>query len=522
VNKIKIGTKLITAFSCIIVLTAILGIYSLWELKTLNENGNIIYEKTTIPMGILVRVTALEQDMRLQVREWKIGKTDAEREAAIKILDADNVVLKKLITEHKDRSIREEIKNLLDNLIAVTDRYVMESHNYINTNTVRMACGMTEADIPQTLIEIGKELRKTVANIIEIETAIANEISEKNSQIAKRAIKVTLVIFVLAGIVSISLSIRLTLYIAKALKTVVNAVSKIENGDMTVRSEFKYEDEFGMLSKSVDSLAFKWQNIMKGLRTDSDGLASSAEELSAVSNKLVNISEENLQQSITVTSTTEQVSANINKMAKDAEKASVNSDDVAKEMEHVSTSIKEMTNVVNEASVSLSTMANTAKQMSANMSVIVNSVKEIKTSTDHITNNADETYKVTEAMGKLVTAAKEIEGNVEQADAGAKRVAEYVDQIAKNSKGVVNNVLRVDISIEHVSKSINEIADSSKNIAHRAEIASKGTKLVSYNATDMNRSAQNSVQGAKQVSKNAHELVRIASDLKSVVAQFKI
>jgi methyl-accepting chemotaxis protein len=38
----------------------------------------------------------------------------------------------------------------------------------------------------------------------------------------------------------------------------------------------------------------------------------------------------------------------------------------------------------------------------------------------------------------------------------------------------------------------------------------------------MNQSAKESAQGATQVNQNANELARVASNLKSVVSQFKV
>ncbi|MDR2554590.1 MAG: methyl-accepting chemotaxis protein [Fibromonadaceae bacterium] len=594
-KRIRIGTKLFIAFSSIIVFTAILGIYSLLELNTLNKNGNIIYEKTTIPMGLLVKTTSIEQEMRLQVREWKIGKTDEARQAAIRILDEDYAVLSKLITEQKERSIQEEVKSLLDSLITIASKYVEEAHEYMNSNPVRLSCGMTEADIPRSLLEAGKDLSKAVVTVIELETIAANEISGKNSQIARRAIRFTLIILILAGVVSIGLSVHLTLHITRALRTVVNTVFKIEKGDTTARSNLKLKDEFGKLSRSVDSLALNMQDIMKGLRMDSDGLASSAEELSAVSNQLVHIAQDSLSQSHTVTDTTDRVLANINTMAKDAEKASLNSETVAMEMELVSANVKDMTSAVKNASNNIGSVAVTTRQMSANMNFIVNSVKDMKSSFDMMTGRARETRKVMEdaasrsrevkralanldnvvkeidsnsnanananaagyhirgiqvntseaisAMSKVsnilvrinesmesifslgsqqALASNEIVKNVEQADEGTKRVAEYMGQLARNSKDVTDNVSQIDISVERISRSINEVANSSKSIAISANIASKGGKLISYNATDMNTASNSSVQVAKQVSKNANELARIASDIKRVVDQFAV
>jgi len=562
VNSIRIGTKLIMAFFSIVIFTAILGIYSLWELDTLNKNGDIIYEKTTIPLGLLVKTADLEQEMRLQVREWKIGKTDEEREIAVKILDEDNLILKKLIEEQKERSIQEEVKNLLDSLMAAADRYVKEAHIYINSNPIRLSCGMTEADIPPSLLEAGRNLRKAATAVIDIETIAASEVSEQNSQIADRAIKITLIILILAGIVSISWGIHLTLYITNALKAVVNVVSKMENGDTTVRSNLERKDEFGILSKSVDSLALKLQNIMKDLRMDSDSLAGSAEELSVISNQLVNIAQENLSQSQTVTGTTDRVLTNINLMAKDAEKASLNSETVAIEMELVSASVKEMTGVVKAASTNVNSVAGTTRQMSANMNFIVNSVKDMKTSFEMMTGRAKETRKVMEdiasrsrevkrALNNLDAVVKEIESagstssssaayhirgiqvNTSEAISAMSKVSGIIVKInegmesmfslgsqqALASNEIVRNVEQADEGTKRVAEYMGQIARNSKDVTGNVsqidisiERISKSINEVANSSKSIARSAEIASKGAKLVSYNAADMDRASNN----------
>jgi methyl-accepting chemotaxis protein len=562
-HNIKIGIKLMASFAIITALTVFMGIYSFTELRNLDKNGKIIYEKATIPLGLLVQVADLAQEMQLQIREWHIAKTDEERHAAIEALDEANANIKKLIVELRARVIVEGGKKVLDNLVVAADKYVEEAHNCAKIHSIRMEHGIHEVNFPQSLRDAGTELKKNINATIEIRVSNAGILSEVNSQVINRSMKIVLVILIVAGIVSISLGVYLTLFIIGILKIVVRTISKMEDGDMTVRTGLKREDEFGMLSKSIDSLAFKLQDIIIGLRMDSDNLASSAEELSTISNQLVNIAETNLQQSVTVISTTEQVLAGINKMVKDAEKASVNSDEAAIEMEQVSADVKTMANIVENDSNSLRMAASIAKQMSANMNFIVNSIKEMKTNVDQIMGNVKAARKtvgdaiilsseVAKAMDtdEAVIAVNNVSGiivkikesvdsifnlasqhtlesdgvamNVELADTDIKRVAEYVSQIAKNGREINSNISKVSNYIELISQSVNEVANRSKNIAHRAEIASKGTKLVNYNAIDMNQDAKSNVLGARQVSKNANELARIASNLKNVVDRFRV
>jgi methyl-accepting chemotaxis protein len=557
-NNMKIGIRLTIAFFCIIAFTFILGVYSLSELRTLDANSSIIYEKATIPLGLLVRTTELEQEMRLQVREWKIGKTDEERAAAIKVLNEANVSLKKLVTEQKDRAILEEARVILDNLMVAADTYVAEAHTYIMTNKVRMICGMTEADLPQSLLDAGKNLRKAVAAAIDIKVNSAKAVSENNSQIFKKSIKITFIILILTGLVSIGLSINLTSYVTGALKIVVNAVSKMENGDMTARSELKFGDEFGMLSTSVNSLAFKLQNIIGNLSINSDSLASSSEELSVISSQLVNISEESLQQSMTVTSTTGQVLTNIIKMAKEAEKASVSTDNVAGEMEQVSTNVKEMTRITEEAFSGVGTMVDATKQMSMSMNFVVDSTKEMKTITDQIVGNANETHKMVgdaitssrnaiETLNKLNTAIMEIgstnntkdielrvegiKASVNEVIAVIKNVSSIIGKVNEKAESIskqmnhqirigtemVGNIEQADTGIKRIDEYMSQIAKSSKGAAINAlrvnlsvERVSQSVNEVANNSKNIARSAELASKGTKLISYNTIDMNRAA------------
>jgi len=530
VNNIKVGTKLIAAFLIATALTVAMGIYSFTELRRLDENSKIIYEKATIPLGLLVQSVEMLQEIRLQVREWKIAKTDEERAAALRALDDANFTLNKLIAEQKSRVIVEEGKRVLDSLLLISDKYVEEAHEYAKHNTMRMKCGMTEADIPKSLMKIGNDLRKAAVAAIDIRTTSAQRISESNSKTTERAVTISLVILILAGFVSVSLGIYLTLSITGVLKSIVSTVSKIESGDMTVRSEFKREDEFGMLSKSVDSLASKFQTIMKDLRVDSDGLASSAEELSVISNQLVNIAEENLLQSITVTSTTEQVSANIGKMAKNAERASLNSNNVAEEMRQVSANIKEIANSTWASVAGISTATSATRQMSTDMSVIVNSIRDMKLNigriADHVSDirkTIDEAnnkfHEITKTMNGLGVAANEIK-DVRHLGHNASYIAHRIEGIqASTSEAVaaINNVSgiigKVNESVGTVFTQIAQQILASNEMAKSVDVADMDARRVSEYVDQMSRNSKEVANNVFQADTSVERVSRSVSEV---------
>jgi methyl-accepting chemotaxis protein len=540
-----------------------MGIYFLVELKILDRNSEIIYEKAAIPLGLLVRTADLTQEMRVQVREWHIAKTDEDRDAAIKTVDKAHVALKELIAEQKNRIIMEEGKEVLDNLLVAVDKYVAEAHNCVETHAAHMKYGTHETNLSQSMRDAGFELRKAVIAVIEMRIGAAKNLSEQNSQTADRSIKISIIVLILAGLVSLSIGIYLTLSITGILNIIVRTVSKVENGDMTARSELERGDEFGTLANSIDSLALKLQSIIKDLRVDSDSLASSAEELSVVSNQLVNIAEESVSQSMTVTSTTNRMSTSINAIASAAEEASVNTEDVASAIEQVSTSINDMTNTIQEASVNVNEVAGIAEYISTGMNIVVNSVERMKIGINQIASNANKTCEViddatagynkaTQAISKLGAAAKEmgefaksakvddivryIEGiqiSTGEAVTAMNNVSSIIAKINKSVKfiydcinqqtgvsyDIASNVEKTNMSVKHVAESIGKVAKEGKNILRNASQVNRGVDSVSRSmmeiakgSMDIARSAEIASKGTKVVNYNVIDMNQAAQN----------
>ncbi len=383
----------------------------------------------------------------------------------------------------------------------------------------------------------------------------ATEKYEKTETLAREAIQSdTKLLFSIASVVILTVIIMsrfIRSSITRPLRKVVNALSKMEKGDMTIRTNLNREDELGILSKALDSLSSRLQTIFGNLRLSSNTIASSAENLSNIGKH--------------VTNTTEHMNSNINAMARSATEASANADEVA----------------------------STAAQMSTNISTIATAVEEMSSSINEISENASEANKIsdeatvkskeaTEAMNKLGVAAKEIgqvtdvikriaektnllalNATIEAASAGAagkgfavvageikelaNQSAMSADNIARRIEGiqsgtsdavtVINNVSKIITKINksvgvissHVdlqTKASNEIVSNikqvnigSKRVASAISEVARNSKDMSHNAGEV---AKNSIsaENTRQINQGADELARLASDLKKVMNQF--
>jgi len=570
------------SFLLIAALTVFIGIYLEYGLRTVDDNADIMYEKGVIPLATLVETADLIQEIRVQVMYWRLSKTDEERAKSLQNINNSQLSLKELIAKQKDLVIAENGKIALDALQTGVDKYVAETQNYMRTTTRCPLSGMTPDDYPPTMVNAGREMRKVLNEVIGAKTSTVAKLAEENSETAHYAMQISRTILIITLIFSISLGIFLTFSITRPLSTVVNALSKIEKGDMTVRIDLERKDELGTLSKALDSLATKLRGIFKILQQDSDTIASAAEELSSVGKQVASTAEENVSQSATVASATEQATVNINAMASGAEEASANANEVASAAEQMSTNMNTIAAAIEEMSASISEISNNAGDASkvtheatirsheatSAMSKLGAAAKEIGQVTDVIKKIADKTNllalnatieaasageagkgfavvagEIKELANQSAVSADDIARRIEGIQEGTSEavdvindvsdiiakinhsvdaISSHVGQQTKASNEIASNVAQANVGSKRVASAIGEVAKGSRDIARNAGEAARGSTVVSQNVVGMEQGAKNSVQGAKQINQSASELANLASDLKSVLSQFRV
>jgi len=583
VSNIKIGPKLIASFLLIAALTVFIGMYLLNSLLEVDDNADDMYEKGVIPLGFLVETADLAQEIRVQTMYWRISKTDENRAKALQSVNETQLALKEYISKQRNLVITEEGRRKLDILQVAIDKYVGEVQNYMRNTTTRCPLsGTTTVDYPPAVLESGTQMRKALNDAIGSKTSSVAELAEENSVRAhgsEHFAKITLVVVL---IFSIGLGIFLTLSITRPLNTVVNALSKIEKGDMTVRTSLERGDELGTVSKALDGLVSRLQTIFQNLRQDSDMLASSAEELSSVGRQVASTADENVSQSATVTNTAEQAAVSINAMASGAEEASMNANEVASSAEQMSMNMNTIAAAIEEMSASISEIssnagdanhiAHEASDRSHDATEVMNKLgaaaKEIGQVTDVIKKIADKTnllalnatieaasageagkgfavvageikelanQSATSAddiarringiqvgTNEAVTVIKDVSDIITKINHSVEAISSHVGQQTKASNEIASNVAQASSGAKRVASAIGEVAKGSRDIAHNASEAARGSTVIGQSIVGITQGAKDSANGAKQINQNADELSKLASELKHVLSQFKL
>ncbi|MCL1955869.1 MAG: methyl-accepting chemotaxis protein [Fibromonadales bacterium] len=552
-KNIKIGPKLTISFLFIAALTAFLGIYLIDSLETLDGETDFLYEKGAVPLGMLVKTAEQVQELRIDIRRWQLAKTDDGRANLINDMNKTHVAVKELISKQKELVTKESGKKFLDDLAAAVDKYMMEVHNYVKVARIDPVTGLDADDLSLAVLNAAGEMSRALDAEVEMKVSSTEKVSKDTNIRTDHDKKVAVSLLVAVLIISIGFGLILTLSITRPLHSVVNAISKMEKGDMTIRSELKRGDELGILSKALDSLSHKLHTILKNLQLTSDTLASSAEELSSIGKQ--------------VTKATEQVNLNINSMASGAEQASTNANDVAGTAEEMSTNMNTMAAAVEEMSASIRQISNnagdahkiadeaTVKSLEATgaMNKLGSAAKEIGHVTEVIKRIADKTSLLAlnatieaasagEAGKGFAVVAGEIKELANQSTMSADDIARRIESIQTNTSEavtVINEVSEiikkinqsVDVISSHVdqqTKASNEISSNvaqvnvgAKRVASAISEVAKGSKDMSRGAAEVVKNSISS-ENTRQINQGADELARLASNLKTILSQFKV
>ena len=302
-------------------------------------------------------------------------------------------------------------------------------------------------------------------------------------------------------------------------------LQKVAGGDLTAHVQGNYQGDHARIKDDINVMAEKLSESMGQIGHNAQTLASSSEELSAVSTQMSSNAEETSSQANVVSAASEQVSKNIQT--------------VATATEEMSSSIKEIAKNATEAAKIATAAVRTAESTNATVGKLGESSAEIGQVIKVITSIAQQTNLL--ALNATIEAARAGEAGkgfavvANEVKELAKETAKATEDISRKIEAIQGDTKESVEAIGQITTVINQLNDISNTIASAVEEqtattneitrnvseAAKGSSQIVENIVSVATAAKSTTEGATNTQTAAQELARMAAELQRLVGQFK-
>ncbi len=371
----------------------------------------------------------------------------------------------------------EELMKLSNEMSDTIVRMVDSDNNIIySTNTEEMGQPL-DAKISEKVA--GKNHSTFISNGELVSLKVCNEQWKIVSTVATSAILSELdriqmysILLAVSGIIiSVIIGLICARSIAKPIKNMVKAMEKVENGDLTVRTDVKSSDEVGMLGNHFNEMLVKISGLINDVNVLANMVENEAQEITEIAEKTQLISEgvSNAMEDIATNSmnqlnetqatfnSLEELAKNINQTIEYVNEVTENSNKTKEIGESSIVKVNELyeqTNISNE----------TFDKINTTFSTLASEIDKVKEVLDFIRNISEETNLL--SLNASIEAARAGEaGRGFAVVAGeVKKLADQTNEATVNIDGVINKIY------EHMDETIKVIETSQEVFVKQAKM----------------------------------------------------
>jgi methyl-accepting chemotaxis protein len=217
-NNLKIGTKILTGFIIVCVLTGILGVYSIFSIKTINQGGNSMYSSSVLPLEELssaqVNIIEVKNELLAATYEKDTDKIDEHERNVNDYISSNKELLVPYDQIEKDAAestAYDKYKTDFDSFEALSSQILslLKAGKYDEA--------VTNLDEITTSID---QVNSDLEGLISLQTHEADSINTMNMKTYMSSTAISIVIIVIALLAALLIGLYLSITLRKRLKKV--------------------------------------------------------------------------------------------------------------------------------------------------------------------------------------------------------------------------------------------------------------------------------------------------------------
>lgn len=493
----KIGTRIITGFSAIIVIALILGGFAYVQFGVVNKSTTKVGEDS-LPSVYLVGQIQNNVNKSMVLLMQHVFSSDKDEMAAMELdiqalrNNNSNVFIsyEKLVNSDKERELLETIKNDRTAYWSAFDDVLKLSRQAKN----KEAMDLVNSEL--------KPLYKKYSDAADADVAFNKAGGEDAVKVVQSSVNGArigvLICLALALVVAVSIAIAIARSITGPLDKVVKLVEKVAHGDLRDTVEVNSRDELGQMMEALNSMVQSLRTTVTDISAAADNVASGSQEMSATSQQLSQGATEQSASAEESTSAMEEMAASIMQNA-----------DNSSQTDKIASAAAEDARSGGDAV--LKTVA-AMKEIAEKISII----EEIARKTDLLALNAAvEAARAGEHGKGFAVVASEVRKLAERSQVAAAEISHLTINGVNVAEGAGQLLNKLVPDIRKTASLVQEIAAASKE-------QSSGVSQVNQAIQQLDQVIQQNAAASEQMSATAEELSSQAEVLQESLTFFKL
>ena len=538
-RNMNIAPRALLGFAVIGVLMLGLGIFSLIQMGNIRQAGVTIEEVSVPSIKTLDELTALNLRLRTLSYRLLLNREPATQQDTLRLLDERNAQI------DKARRAYEPLVTAADEKAAF-DQYGMLLNQYRQLEA-RMRTLSQAGDLDalrdllnRDLLENSEQINKIMDTLVRINT---DQTSATNAQAAEQysgAFALVISLLVAATVLTLLFAFLLTRSIVKPIDEALQAAEQIAEGDLTHSIHTEGTDEAARLLKAMAKMQDKLRDTLQLIAGSATQLASAAEELNSVTDE----SARGLQQQ---NNEIEQAATAVTEMTSAVEEVARNAVSTSEASSEASRSAGDGRDLVLETVGAIERMSGDVQATAKLIAHLAEQSRDIGKVLDVIRGLADQTNLLAlnaaiEAAGageagrgfavvadevralahRTQQSTSEIERMIGSIQGGTEQAVDSMRTSTERAESTLNIARGAGLALDTIAGAVAQINERNLVIASAAEEQAQVAREVDRNLVNINDLSVQSATGAHQTSAASAELSRLAVDLSSLVARFRV
>lgn len=456
------------------------------------------------------------------------------------INEGEKIALQAINNAHneKDKKEFEHVNQILEKVEDELEGYkkhVSEIIAEVKKGNIFHALELAE----KTEIEEAKIDRELESLLLELES-FTKEATLQAKHDEESALRLLLIIAVISVIVGAAISTFIIRNLVKSIKSAVDIAETISTGDLTHEVTSHGNDEMGKLLSALGLMRNNLYKMVVEMTDSSTQLAAASTELAAVSeetNRNIHAQQAEVEQAATAIN---EMTATIHEVAQNASNTSVAADSANKATVEGQQVVKQTVQSISELASDIENASGVIHELelhSENIGGVLDVIKNIAEQTNLLALNAaiEAARAGEQGRGFAVVAdevrtlasrtqesTQEIEMMIDKLQSGAQNAVKVMENSRGQAATSVEQANSAGTALLTITESVAHISDMNTQIATAAEEQSSVAEEINRNIISVSDLGNQTAAGANQTSISSEELSRLATDLQSLVSQFKV